>query len=344
MERARLEAVLRHLPAGVIIAEAPSGRLILGNDQVEKIWRQPFVASAGIDQQAAYRGFYSDGRPYHPEDWPLARSIAHGEAVVDEEMEFLRGDGSRGAMLMSSSPIHDEQGRIVAGVAIFHNVTERKQAERDLQAALKEKEVLLREIHHRVKNNLQIMSSLLSLEQKHIEDPVARSKFRETQSRIKTMSLLHDALYRSQDLSQVDLAQYIGRITNTLFAAYDASRNGIALHIGIPEAFTNLDTAIPCGLIVNELVSNALKYAFPDGRKGEVSVGLEVNADGRFILRVSDNGAGSPADLDFRNTKSLGLQLVAALADQLEASIDLRRQGGTTFEIAFREQEYRRRY
>ncbi len=220
--------------------------------------------------------------------------------------------------------------------ALKGEVAERTRAQEALSASLQEKEVLLKEIHHRVKNNLQIISSLLSLQTaNHDSDPTAA--LRESQDRIRSMALIHEKLYRSVDVARVDFRDYAEGLTAGLQRSYFPGP-GVHVFVDVEDILLDIDLAIPCGLIVNELVSNSLKYAFQDGRKGEIRVGLA--RDGRnYILTVSDNGPGLPPDVDFRNTPSLGLQLVNMLASQLEGTVELDCSRGTRFKITFAEIE-----
>jgi len=214
-------------------------------------------------------------------------------------------------------------------------VNERKRAEEQIKISLKEKEVLLKEIHHRVKNNLQIISSLLYLQSKNIKDQEALGIFRDSQNRVKSMALIHEKLYRSEDLARIDFAEYVRSLTNSLFGSYGVNSDAIKLKVNVDDFSLGLDTAIPCGLVINELVSNSFKYAFPDGRGGEIRIDLHTDNDGRLALIVSDNGVGLPEGLDFRNTGSLGLQLVNTLVNQLDGTVELDRSGGTEFKIIF---------
>ncbi len=219
-----------------------------------------------------------------------------------------------------------------------HEIADRQRAEERLHISLREKEVLLKEIHHRVKNNLQVVSSLLSLQAHAAQDATSPEVLRESQNRIKSMALIHEELYQSQDLGRVDFGEYVRHLTTHLFRAYQVNPGLIALHVSVSkDVKLGIDTAIPCGLIVNELVSNAFKHAFAGGRSGEVKVELERNGGRQLILRVSDNGAGFPAGVDFRNTESLGLQLVTTLVDQLDGTIELDQEGGARFKITFME-------
>jgi PAS domain S-box-containing protein len=228
-----------------------------------------------------------------------------------------------------------KRGRVVGVVGVMRDITERKRAEEQIKASLREKEVLLKEIHHRVKNNLQVISSLLYLQSKNIEDREILEMFQDSQSRVRSMSLVHERLYQSQDLARIDFGEYIRNLANYLLGSYGADANVIQLKIHVDDVFLGVDTAITCGLIINELVSNCLKYAFPDGQAGEICIELRSDDESQFTLIVSDNGGGLPESLDFRDTRSLGLQLVNTLVDQLGGAIELDRSGGTAFKITF---------
>lgn len=215
-------------------------------------------------------------------------------------------------------------------------LAERKRADEKLQASLKEKEILLKEIHHRVKNNLQIISSLLKLQSSYIEDEQALTMFKDSQNRIRSMALIHEKLYQAKDLSKIDFSEYIHDLTHTLMRSYSAHSQAVRLNVDIRNIRLSIDTAIPCGLIINELVSNAFKHAFPSSQpEGEISIKLHSISDGKFILSVRDNGVGFPPHLDFQNTETLGLELVCTLTAQLEGEIQLFRDQGTEFIITF---------
>jgi PAS domain S-box-containing protein len=219
------------------------------------------------------------------------------------------------------------------------DLTEREQAKALIQASLKEKEVLLKEIHHRVKNNLQVISSLLDLQSQYIEDPALLSQFEDSQNRIQSMALIHEKLYQSNDLSHINFADYVESLVDHLFLSYGRGKHQIKPKINIGNLSLNLDTAIPCGLIINELVSNALKHGFPQSdpgdTPGEISVEIYPGSDlDHFTLVISDNGIGFPAALDFQNIESsLGLQLVCTLTQQLRGKIELNRTQGTQFKL-----------
>jgi PAS domain S-box-containing protein len=230
-----------------------------------------------------------------------------------------------------------------AAVLIGIDITERKQAEDKIQASLREKEVLLKEIHHRVKNNLQVISSLLKMQSRSITDPEILEIFQESQSRIHSMALIHEKLYQSADLARINCAEYIQNLTSHLYRCYGMTPRHIQLEVKVPQISLSLDAALPCGLIINELVSNALKYAFPDKRSGKIYIELEVNADNCYILKVSDNGIGLPPNIDWENTRSLGLRLVRTLSQQLGATVAVDLTDGTLFSLTFIEPKYQKR-
>ena len=218
---------------------------------------------------------------------------------------------------------------------VIEDVTERKRAEDKINASLQEKEILLKEVHHRVKNNFQVISSLLNLQSERIKDKHAFELFKISQNRIKTMALIHAELYQSEDLARIDFAKYIRKLVAALYNSYGVDFETIKLNINAPDVLLGVDTAIPCGLIINELVSNCLKHAFPAGKEGELHIDLRP-ANNKLTLTISDSGVGFPKDLDFRNTKTLGMQLVISLTNQLDGTIELDKSGGgTTFYITF---------
>lgn len=253
------------------------------------------------------------------------------------EKEYFRKDGTRISVELLMHRKLDADGNLEYVYGFITDITERKQAETQIKSSLKEKEVLLREIHHRVKNNLQVISSLLLLQSKHISGKKNLELFKESQNRVKSMALIHEKLYQSQDLASINFKEYLNTLIIGLFRSYQAQSGHVELKLEVGDISLGVDSAIPCGLIINELVSNSLKYAFPNGREGVISVVLRSLNKKDVELVVSDNGVGIPEDLDFRNTKSLGLHLVTILAeDQLEGEIKLSRDKGTEFQIKLR--------
>jgi PAS domain S-box-containing protein len=210
-----------------------------------------------------------------------------------------------------------------------------RRRERELAASLKEKEVLLREIQHRVKNNLQVIASLHSLQADSIKDPAALAVFQESRNRILSLALVHEMLYHMRDMSRINFHEYIRKLAANVFQSYGIGPERIVLRLDAEPIALELDQAIPCGLIINELISNSLKHAFPAGRRGEIAIGLHRRAPSQVELTVGDNGVGMPKNVDYRRSDSLGLQLVQTLTDQLDAAVEKTNSHGTRFRITF---------
>ncbi len=249
-----------------------------------------------------------------------------GDVYSREEVRILHILGQQTAVALEHARLHEQAQQELA---------ERRRAEAQIKASLSEKELLLKEIHHRVKNNLQVISSLLYLQSRQIQDEETLSMFLESQHRIRSMALVHERLYQTEDLGRVDAADYVRTLVSQLFHSYQVSASRVQLAVQVDDIALDIDTAIPCGLIISELVSNALKHAFPDGRKGKVSVEMRMVADGQIYVAVGDDGVGFPRDLTLGEMRSLGLQLVRTLVNQIEGKLELDRSHGTRFEIAF---------
>jgi PAS domain S-box-containing protein len=225
--------------------------------------------------------------------------------------------------------IHWPDGRIVR-MEIANDITSLKQA-------LSDKEMLIREVYHRTKNNLGVVQSLLSLQSRHISDEASRAYFVESQNRVRSMSLIHESLYRADDLKSINFSEYVEKLSRQLFNSYSVSASRVALNINVPEILLDVDTMIPCGLIINELVSNVFKHAFPDEMKGELCIELSEGADKQYMLVIRDNGVGIPTGLDINKTESLGMQSLNALTRQINGKLDLSTENGTEIRITFRE-------
>jgi|GEM_PF-2068735 len=236
--------------------------------------------------------------------------------------------------------VNDSQGNVDKVVILTDDITDRKASEDKILTALKEKEVLLREVHHRVKNNLQVISSLLSLQSGYISDEKSLSLFKECQTRVRSMALIHERLYQSKSLSNLNFLAYVRNLVEDLFHSYGIDRDKISCRMDIDESPMKIDTAIPCGLIVNELVSNSLKYGFPSyhliGRQGQIEITLSRKDDGSVVLGVSDNGVGLPQGFDIEKVASLGLQLVTTLVQQLDGRLEIKGGNGAYFGITFK--------
>ncbi|MBC8357768.1 MAG: PAS domain S-box protein [Candidatus Aminicenantes bacterium] len=251
------------------------------------------------------------------------------------EHRIVYADGNIGWISVRFFIVKDDHGRTVKTYGVNQDITERKKAEEKIEKSLKEKEVLLKEIHHRVKNNMQIISSLLNIQSANIEDENMREVFNVCQSRIRSMALMHETLYKSEDLARIDFSEYIRRLTTHLMSMYREGIEPIRLNLDIVDVYLDINRAIPCGMIINELVSNSLKHAFPDGKGGEIAVKMFTDKKKIVTLIVSDTGVGFPEGLDFRETKSMGMQLVTDLTRQIKGTIKIGRDKGTEFKIVF---------
>ena len=260
--------------------------------------------------------------------------------MKNEELLLKKKDGTPFLGSVCAVAVRNDKGKIRCFDGIVEDITERKHAEEKIKASLMEKEVLLREIHHRVKNNLQIISSLLNLQSRHVEDEPALDMFRESRNRVRSMALVHEKLYRSEDLSKVDFCEYIRSLGRHLFMAYGMNSAAIDLDVDVRDVFLDINTSIPCGLIINELVSNSLKHAFRGGDRGKIRVVLQPENNDKFKMIVSDNGKGLPKGLDVSQTDSLGLQLVTMLVEQLQGTLNIDRNHGTSFEVVFKKLDY----
>lgn len=216
----------------------------------------------------------------------------------------------------------------------------RKKAEKDLKDALVEKDMMVKEIHHRVKNNLTVLSSLLNLQSRYIKDKEALGIFKESQNRAKSMALIHEYLYNSSDLKRIHFGEYINKLSINLFRTYVMDSSRIKLNIDVEDIMLDINIAIPLGLILNELVTNAMKHAFPGDRNGSINVEFH-SKDHEYTLTVSDNGIGIPEELDYKNSHSLGLRIVNSLTEQIKGKIELDRTGGTAIKIKFAEPEFK---
>ncbi len=269
------------------------------------------------------------------------RSLSRGKInnvllgqISGDEYTALRRDRTEFPIILYSNPIVND-GIAEGFRGIIIDISDLKNAEEKIIASLKEKEVLLQEIHHRVKNNMQIISSLLNLQANHTGSEEATEVLKESRGRVKSMAMIHEKLYHSHNLSRLNMGEYLNNLIQDILSSYSRVSSNITANINVEEIYLNIDTALPMGLIVNELVSNSIKHAFPDGN-GIITVKLEQYAQ-EYVLTVSDNGIGLPEDIDPFESSSLGLKLVASLSIQLEGDLVLQRDGETTFVLTFHE-------
>lgn len=326
-----IETILRNLPIGLAVHEINSGKLIFMNKEFQEIYGWP------EEEIPTVKTFLNKVYP----DAELRKNISSKitadikgkkpENLFWDNIEVKSKNGEKKYVSAKNIPLYD-QNLIISTV---QDITKRITADRQIQNSLKEKEILLREIHHRVKNNLQTISSLLDLQAESIKDSAALEAFRSSQSRIRSMALIHERLYKSESLSRIKAQEYIKNLTDYLEATYDSRAGNIKLTTNVQNILLNLDTAIPCGLIINELVSNSMKYAFPGEQVGTIEVSLLVSSADSISLSVKDDGIGIPTDITIENSPSLGLQLVHLLAKQIYGTLKTERKNGTRVEIIF---------
>lgn len=334
-ERKRLEHRFRQAvesAPNAIVMINESGRIVMVNAQTELSFGYHRNELIGQEVELLVPERFRDAhigfrRAYLVN--PVSRPMGAGRDLYGQ-----RKDGSEFPVEIGLGLIDDENGNIVLSSIV--DITERKNANDKLKQALNEKEMLLKEVYHRVKNNLQVVSSLINLQAGSVNNENMADLLKQSADRIKAMALLHEKLYQSKDLARIDFNEYIRSLVNHLLYGYGAHASKVQIGLQIDDVFLDMDSAIPCGLIINELVSNALKYAFPDGEAGEIRIGFN-REHGEFVLTISDNGVGLPSDLDFKKTSSLGLQLVDTLTNQLLGHMSLNRANGTEFTLRFAE-------
>ncbi len=322
-EKNKLQAIIGAINDGLSIQDRDFS-ILYQNDKLKKIM-------GDCVGQKCYQAIH--GRDNICDNCQLELAFEDGESHT-AECEHTLPSGKTIYLENTANPIRDAKGEINSCLEVVRDITDRKTAEKQIKKSLEEKDALLKEIHHRVKNNLQVISSLINLQSRYIKDDKILEVLRESQDRIKSMALVHEKIYQSENLTEFNFTEYLRNLVSNLFRSY-TSASKINLNLDIENVYLNLDTAIPCSLIINELVSNSLKHAFPYGLKGEIDIKFKRTEDNKFKLVVSDNGKGFPQKVDFRYTDSLGLQLVNSLTKQLKGDVKLYNNRGTTFEVIF---------
>jgi PAS domain S-box-containing protein len=328
----KFQAFLEAAPDAIVVVDG-TGHIVAVNALTESMFGYDHAELLGqrieVLVPERFRGRHIEDRQTYA-DSPRTRPMGAGRPLTGRTR-----DGSEFPLEISLSPMRLEDQTLT--MSIVRDITERRRAQELMQASLREKEALLREIHHRVKNNLQITSSLLRLQEVAIGDPQAREVFAGTQHRIRSMALVHEKLYQSTNLSEIDFGDYIKTLGDLLMKSFAPDPSPMTLRISGSTVLLSIDVAVPCGLIINELLSNALKHAFPDGRSGTIAVELEDCGDGTCEVFVRDDGVGLEPNLDPAKVTTLGLQLVAGLVQQIDGTLTVTsgNGGGTCFGIHF---------
>ncbi|MDD8025421.1 MAG: PAS domain-containing protein [Acidobacteriota bacterium] len=330
-ERGFLESIVENIPNMIFVKEAKDLRFIRFNKAGEDL--------LGVRREDLYG---KTDRDFFPEEeagffQSKDREVLTKKALVDipEETIQTRTHGPR-TIHTKKIPLLDEWGEPEYLLGISEDITERKRDEDRLKTSLAEKEVLLREVHHRVMSNLQVITSLLRLQLAATGDESCRAFYRSTYGRIRTIAMVHEKLYASSDLSRIDFGDYVQELAVHLFQFHQVDPRKVRLTTNIEKVSLDVQTAIPCGLILNELIINALLHAFPDGRNGTIEVGLKIPAFGGFELSVADDGVSLPPEIDAASTPTLGLQVVHLLAEQIDGAVEVDRNGGTRIRIVSR--------
>jgi PAS domain S-box-containing protein len=335
-ELSKLSTAVQQSPESIIITD-PEGGIeyvnrafikLSGYNAEEVIGKNPKFLQSGFTPPEVYRQMWESIK---------SGSVWYGELLNKKKSGELYWQS------VSITPIKDSELKTTHFLSVQEDITDKKAQNEKLRNSLKEKETMLREIHHRVKNNLQIILSLLKLQDVHIKDKEDLAIFKDSQNRIRAMALIHQALYNTKNLSSINFRQYIQRLVNELSVSHISKDQKINFDINIDEVYFDIETAIPCGLIVNELVSNSLKYAYKGIAAPNLSISLKRRPDKNYFLSVSDNGRGIPGNIDINHTKTMGLQLVNLLAEQLESEMAYDGSHSTRFTFKFKPLHYKQR-
>ena len=325
----RFRQLVENVREVFFVRDMNTGAFLYVSPTYAEVWGRS-CASLYSDPNGLFTSVHAEDQERVSEAWNL---LFKAQKPFDVEHRIVRPDNTLRWIRERAFPVEDDRGVPYRIVGIADDITNRKASDEKLRSSLKEKETLLKEVHHRVKNNLQLVSSLLNLQASYIRTPEDRELFLESQNRIHSMTLVHEELYRSDDLACVEFSDYLPKLTQKLISAFSMGKE-IRLITDIQPIFFPVDTAIPCGLIINELFSNALKHAFRNRDEGIVCLSVKRDQDNIKII-VRDNGVGLPLDYEPDAARTLGMQLVHSLVDQLGAFLDIEVDKGTTFIITF---------
>ncbi len=331
---AKFRGLLESAPDGIVVVDS-SGRIAIVNTQTERIFGYNRNELIGQRVEVLVPDRYQTSHSIDRQAYtacPRTRPMGAGLPLMGKKK-----DGAEFPIEISLSPLKTESDTLI--ISIIRDITKRREAEDRIKASLREKEVLLKEIHHRVKNNLQVTSSLLRLQSSYTQDPGAREMFIECQNRIRSMALVHEKLYQSSDLSRINMSDYAQTLGLLLMRSFGIEPGRIRLEVPQNDVMLPIGTAVPSALILNELISNCLKHAFSNEGGGTIRAAMEHRPPSEIALIVADNGKGLPAKIDFDRLESLGLRLVHTLTQQLEGHVEIERNNGTVIRILFPDRE-----
>ena len=337
-----LHLIMESLPVGIWIYDKHEN-IIDRNKKAMEIWGGEIYS--WIDSYSQFPAwYYETGKRIEPSDWASARAINKGESTINEIIKIQCTDGTNKIIFNSAVPVYENGNEIIGTVVVNQDITEFKLAEETIKESLKEKEVLLRELYHRTKNNMQVISSLLGLKAADIQDERLTKILDEMNVRIQTISLVHQKLYQSQNLSKIDLKEYVSDLCGLIAKTYLPAPGRIQMITELESMYVLIDTAIPCGLIINELISNAFKYAFPENRKGKITIQLKHVVEDLIELKISDDGVGIPEGVNLMESNTLGYKLFRNIAEnQLMGTVKIETQRGMSYTIHFKDVLYSER-
>lgn len=330
-----LKTVLEQIPGGVVIAEASSGKYLFVNDNLAKLFCRKTIQFDNLEDYI-YFGFLEDDDSLSPlENCPLVKAL-NNNPVQGEEMRSLGGDEVIRTLFVNSTPIYNSQGTIVAAIATFYDIKNTQQT-RLVRQETADKSIFLKEIHHRIKNNLQVVSALLDLQSEQVQDKAAYSLLEKSQARIQTMALIYEKLYTSSNIERIDFADYVNSLTQYLYDSFIEDYKHIDLILNIEPIQLTIDLATPCGLIINELVTNSLQHGFKHQDRGKIQIDFFLDKNSQYNMQVKDDGSGiNPQISIMNNFEFLGISMVESLViEQLKGTWKKNYSNGCAIDITF---------
>ncbi len=326
-----LEKILGNIPVGVWIVDE-LGNMTMHNKASEEIWGG--TENISIRKQPEFKGWWAEsGERIKLDEWASYNAFKYGKTYLNQIINIESFDGKRKTIMNSAIPMFDKNEKIIGVVVVNQDVSRFIQIENELKASLEEKEMLMKEIHHRVKNNFQVVSSLLNLQRSSLKNQNVEEVLLECQNRIKSMAILHEKLYRSGDLIRINLNGYLTDLLKSLHNSYRLKERNINIELNMDEIYVSTDDAINLGLIINELVVNSLKHAFKGRKEGLITISLKENDSSNLEIIVKDDGIGISENINIEKTDSLGLLLINSFVKQVKGKIKLIRGQGTEFRI-----------